>query len=71
VAQRLQELNKDNEYLDTLVEAARDAAWGEIASAIDTKLGEQFVVVDEHYERERDKRLKTLIDVDLASLIAS
>ena len=70
VAEQLRALSQNSDYLDGLVEAARDAAWGEIATAIEATLGAQHAPVDEYYERDRAERLKRFIDIDLAALAA-
>ncbi|MFD4421902.1 hypothetical protein ACFWN7_10415 [Agromyces sp. NPDC058484] len=62
VAKRLTELRGDEEYLGSLAEGARDAAWIEVAREIDARLDREWpeIEVDEAYLRERDERMRVL-----------
>jgi hypothetical protein len=70
VAKRLRDQSDDETFLDGLVDAARSDAWREVASNIENKLGREHVAVDAEYLRNRQRRLRRLIDVDLAELLA-
>ncbi|MBT2497834.1 hypothetical protein J7E25_01870 [Agromyces sp. ISL-38] len=66
VAKRLWELREDPAYLERLTEHARDAAWEDIAAAIDARLAREWpdIAVDAEYELARDERTRELL-VDL------
>jgi hypothetical protein len=67
VADALDALRDDDEYVDGVVRAAVDRAWGDVGSAIVLRVRSAEVVVDAEYDAERDDRLAGLGD-DLAAL---
>jgi hypothetical protein len=71
IATRLRKQSIDEEYITDLVDKARRDAWREIASNIEHKLDIEYFPIDEHYERNRDARLRAFIDEDLAGLLAN
>ncbi len=72
LADRLDELAADDAYLLGIVEAARNAAWDEIAASIEAKLARRPELEDEAaYRAARARRLKEFIAVDLPLLEAS
>ena len=70
MARVLRERCDDEEYLSRLVLRARDDAWDEIAKSIEAALHRGYMpeATDEHYARDRAKRIKRLISEDLAAL---
>jgi len=70
VAKRLRELIEHPDRLRELIERARDAAWGDVSSNIDTRLNIEAMRPDEDpdYERMREARMQALRMVDLQSL---
>ncbi|RXZ71420.1 hypothetical protein [Agromyces albus] len=66
VAKRLWELREDPDYLERFTEHARDAAWEDIAAAVEARLDREWpdIEVDAEYEAERDERTRELL-VDL------
>jgi hypothetical protein len=70
VAERLKLLAGDEDYVAEIVESARQDAWGELGGAVETRLDKlpKPPVRNADYERNRARRIRTLIDVDLASL---
>lgn len=69
IADRLDALIGDDEYVDDIITAARDRAWNDIGAAILKKAG-AGMVPDSEYEAERDERLRTFLREDLAALAA-
>lgn len=69
IADRLDALIGDDEYVDDIITAARDRAWSDIGAAILKKAG-AGMVPDSEYEAERDERLRTFLREDLAALAA-
>lgn len=72
VAKRLRELLADDERLRAIIEEARDAAWDDVRSNIDTRLNIEALRPDEDpdYEKMRDARMQALRLVDLQALAA-
>lgn len=73
LADRLDELAEDDEYLLGIVTAARDAAWEEIGASIQAKLlrRPELEAGTREYREHRAERVRELINVDLALLEAS
>jgi hypothetical protein len=72
LADRLDELADDDEYLHGVVDAARNAAWDEIGASIEAKLARRPELEDpETYRAQRDHRIQQLLSVDLPLLAAS
>lgn len=71
IARRLREQRNDEEFLTELVHKARRDAWREVAANIEQNLDIEFRPVDADYARHRDHRMRALVDVDLAALIAT
>ena len=73
LADRLDDIADDDEYLLRVVDAARDAAWDEIGASIIAQLTRrpEMEAHTAEYRAERDRRLKQLIAVDFALLEAS
>jgi hypothetical protein len=73
LADRLDELAEDDEYLLGVVDAARNAAWDEIGASIEAKLRRrpELEANTREYREQRAKRLRELIKVDLPLLEAS
>lgn len=73
LADRLDELAEDDEYLRGIVIAARDAAWDEIGSSIQAQLSRrpELEADSREYREHREARLRELVNVDLALLEAS
>jgi hypothetical protein len=70
IAARLDELRRDDAYVDDIVTAARDRAWHDIGGAIMSRV--TSVIIDEgDYEEHRDDRIHELIDIDLKELLSS
>lgn len=69
VADRLDELQSDDDFVRDIVAAAVDRAWGDVGAAIVTKVS-AVEAVDPAYPDERDQRLRDLVEVDLARLLA-
>jgi hypothetical protein len=59
VAEQLIRLSGDGEYVESVVDAARERAWRDVGSAVISRLGEK-VAVDADYERDREKRMRLL-----------
>jgi hypothetical protein len=70
VAAELKLLSDDEGYVDDIVETARQDAWGELGGAVESRLDRlpKPPVRNADYARNRDRRIQTLIDVDLAAL---
>jgi len=72
LADRLDDLAADDEYLHGIVDAARNAAWDEIGASIEAKLARRPELEDpDAYRAARSRRLKEFIAVDLPLLEAS
>ncbi|HTE61857.1 MAG TPA: hypothetical protein VK631_16000 [Solirubrobacteraceae bacterium] len=73
LADRLDELADDDDYLRGVVIAARDAAWDEIGASIEAQLRRRPELEAEtaEYRNDRARRIKQLIAVDLPLLEAS
>ena len=69
VADRLDELQSDDEFVGDIVASAVDRAWGDVGAVIVTKVS-AVEAVDPAYPVERDQRLRALVDEDLARLLA-
>ena len=67
VADRLDALRDDDEYVDDIVQAAVARAWGDVGDAVVSRARAAAVVVDAAYAEARDERLAGLGD-DLAAL---
>ena len=70
VADRLREMADDPETLRFLVEAARAAAWGDVAGNLQSRLAVEAMRPDEDpdYETMREARMQALRLVDLQAL---
>ena len=72
LADRLDELAEDDDFVRQTVDAARNSAWDEIGSSIIAQLMRRPELDDtEEYRRERARRIKQLVSVDLPLLEAS
>lgn len=73
LADRLDGLAEDDDYLRSVVEAARNAAWDEIGASIQAKLARrpELEAHTREYQEQRDERLRQLLKVDLPLLEAS
>jgi hypothetical protein len=73
LADRLDELAEDEEYLRGIVVAARDAAWEEIGASIQAQLARrpELEASTREYREHRDERIRQLVKVDLPLLEAS
>jgi hypothetical protein len=69
VSTELRALRDDSAYVDEIVLAARDRAWNDIGSAIMTQVN-SIVVPGADYSEKRDERIRQLLEVDLAALLA-
>jgi hypothetical protein len=69
VADRLDALRDDAEYVDDIVQTAVARAWGDVGAAVVTRVRAASVVVDAAYGEARAERLAGLDD-DLAELRA-
>ncbi|MGV8885034.1 MAG: hypothetical protein ACOH1T_05535 [Microbacteriaceae bacterium] len=59
----------DDDVLRSIVEQAREEAWREVSGVVAMTLAAQAVDPrDPDYERQREKRIRALINVDLAQL---
>jgi hypothetical protein len=67
VADRLDALRDDDEYVDDVVQAAVARAWGDVGAAVVTRVRAASVVVDAEYGEARAERLAGLGD-DLDAL---
>jgi hypothetical protein len=70
VAARLRLLADDVDYVAEIVETARQDAWTDLGGAVEMRLDTLPTppVRDADYARNRARRIRTLIDVDLAAL---
>ncbi|WP_374946008.1 hypothetical protein [Agreia sp.] len=70
VAAELRQRAENPGYVAEIVETARQDAWGELGDAVELRLDRlpQPPVKNADYERNRARRIRTLIDVDLAAL---
>jgi ribonuclease HII len=73
LADRLDDLAEDDDYLLQVVRAARDAAWDEIAASIIAKLMRrpELEASTREYRDQRAQRIRELVKVDLPLLEAS
>jgi len=73
LADRLDDLAEDDEYLLGVVNAAKGAAWDEIGASIQAKLARrpELEAHTREYREHRDERLRELVKIDLALLEAS
>ena len=73
LADRLDELAEDDDYVLSVVNAARDSAWDEIGASITAKLVRrpELEAHTREYKDQRDARIRDLVNVDLALLEAS
>jgi hypothetical protein len=73
LADRLDDLAEDDEYLRGIVVAARDAAWDEIGASIQAQLSRrpELEAHSREYREHRAARLRELVNVDLPLLEAS
>jgi hypothetical protein len=73
LADRLDELAEDDDYLRGIVVAARDSAWDEIGASIQAQLSRrpELEAHTREYREHRDARLREFVNVDLALLDAS
>ena len=73
LADRLDELAEDDEYVLSVVNAARESAWDEIGSSIMSKLlrRPELEAHTREYREHRAERIRDLVNVDLALLEAS
>jgi hypothetical protein len=72
LAHRLRERRADDDYVNRLVDDARDDAWREVTASIEEELDrvQATETIDSDYERERDSRLLAFVEEDLALLIS-
>lgn len=72
LADRLDEISENDEYLLEVVDAARNAAWDEIGASIEAKLMRRPEMEDaREYSADRARRIKQFKAVDLPLLEAS
>ena len=73
LADRLDDLAEDDEYLLGVVDAARNAAWDEIGASIEAKLARrpELEAHTREYQDQRERRIHELVRVDLPLLEAS
>ena len=71
VAAQLTALGDDVRYLADIVAASRERAWGDVGDAIVSRIRNDTVVPDADYERDKEQRVRALLDVDFAALSAS
>lgn len=73
LADRLDELAEDDEFVRRIVLDARDAAWDEIGASIEAQLRRrpELEAQTREYREHRDERIRELLKVDLALLEAS
>ncbi|CAN5385024.1 hypothetical protein BH09ACT4_BH09ACT4_05160 [soil metagenome] len=73
LADRLDELAEDDDYLLVTVDAARNAAWDEIGASIEAKLlrRPELEAHTREYKDQRASRIRELVKVDLPLLEAS
>jgi hypothetical protein len=69
VADRLDGLRDDADYVDGIVASAVERAWGDVGSAVVTRVRARQVVVDDDYRDDKQSRLAGLGD-DLEALAA-
>lgn len=70
VGNRLRELAADDAYVSDIVETARQDAWSELGGEVEGRLDRipRPPVRNADYERNRARRIRSLIDEDLAAL---
>jgi hypothetical protein len=67
MAEQLKRWRKDDEFIGTVAESAREQAWSEVGRAITARLAWWIHPVgDPDYDVERESRLRTLRELDLA-----
>jgi hypothetical protein len=73
LADRLDELAEDDEYLKGIVDAALESAWDEIGASITAKLlrRPELEAHTREYRERREERIRQLLKVDLPLLEAS
>jgi hypothetical protein len=73
LADRLDDLAEDDDYLLSVVDAARYAAWDEIGASIEAKLARrpELEAHTREYQDQRERRIHELVRVDLPLLEAS
>ncbi|HEV7742413.1 MAG TPA: hypothetical protein VGO65_08330 [Pseudolysinimonas sp.] len=73
LADRLDEIAEDDDYLLAVVDAARNAAWDEIGASIEAKLARrpEMEAHTREYRDQREARIRELVKVDLPLLEAS
>lgn len=69
VAERLDALQADDEFVGGIVASAVDRAWNDVGAVIVTKV-RAVEAVDPAYPDERDQRLRAFVDEDIARLLA-
>ena len=71
VAAQLTEHALDVAFVEALIQEAHSQAWAELSREMERSLDrtEALEFGDEHYEQERDDRLRQFINLDLAQLI--
>ena len=68
LAAELERLGDDDAFVGDLAERARVRAWAEVGSAIETRLLASVPMPDRSYERDKDARIRALIDINLRAL---
>jgi hypothetical protein len=70
VAEQLLALAADESYVGEIVETARRDAWGELGGAVEVRLDRlpRPPVKNADYERNRARRIRALVEEDLAAL---
>lgn len=70
VAQRLRAIAEDDEQLRSLIDAAREAAWSDVANNLQRRLVVEGMRADQdpEYQQKRDARMQALKLVDLQAL---
>ncbi|GAB3409870.1 hypothetical protein GCM10027515_29350 [Schumannella luteola] len=58
----------DAEAIDAVIEEARSEAWTEVSQALDRRLAEVPTSSDAEYLRDREARIRALVEVDLSEL---
>ncbi|HWH25721.1 MAG TPA: hypothetical protein VNT53_03660, partial [Pseudolysinimonas sp.] len=72
LADRLDELSRDADFVRGLVERAREQAWDEVAVSLEGRLyGDAVSASDPDYLEGLEDRKRLLIAIDLAELRAS
>jgi hypothetical protein len=69
LAEELERLSEDHEFVAELAERARVQAWAEVGSAIETRLIESLPKPpDEFYEADKDARIRAFYNINLRAL---